>query len=68
MIDCIHTNASKIPKWKYEEIEKKVVDLYIEQQIHKLPIDPFAIIKTRGYIMVPFSKLGDVVRPESEFR
>ena len=57
MIDTVQTKPSKIPPWKYAEIERKVVDLYIEQDIHKLPIDPFEIIKKRGYILVPFSKL-----------
>ena len=55
MIDTVQTKPSKIPSWKYAEIEKKVVDLYIEQNIHTLPIDPFEIIKKRGYILVPFS-------------
>ena len=57
MIDTVQTQASKIPPWKYAEIEKKVVALYLEQRIHKLPIDPFQIIQNRGYILVPFSKL-----------
>ena len=43
MIDTVQTKPSKIPTWKYAEIERKVVDLYIEQDIHKLPIDPFEI-------------------------
>ena len=38
------TFATKIPPWKYAEIEKKVVELYIEQGIHSFPIDPFEII------------------------
>ncbi len=67
MIDTDRINASKIPKWKYDEIEQKVVNLYIEQNIRKFPVDPFEIIKNRGYILIPFSKLGDVVRPESEY-
>ena len=57
MIDTVQTKPSKIPPWKYAEIERKVVELYVEQSIHKLPIDPFEIIKKRGYILVPFSKL-----------
>jgi len=65
MIDTVQTKASKIPSWKYAEIEKKVVALYIEQNIHKLPIDPFQIIQNRGYILVPFSKLGLNLSEES---
>ena len=29
----------KIPPWKYEEIEKSVANLYVEQGINKLPRD-----------------------------
>ena len=57
MIDTVRTNSSKIPSWLYAKIERKVVDLYIEQGITEIPIDPFEIIKKRGYILVPFSKL-----------
>ena len=57
--------AVKIPPWKYAEIEEKVVELYVEQGIHSLPIDPFAIIKQRGYVMVPFSKVDGSDRPEA---
>lgn len=58
------TFATKIPPWKYAEIEKKVVELYIEQGIHSFPIDPFEIIKQRGYILTPFSKFDNSNRPE----
>ena len=58
------TFATKIPPWKYAEIEKKVVELYIEQGIHSFPIDPFEIIKRRGYILTPFSKFDNFNRPE----
>lgn len=47
----------KIPPQKYEEIEKKVVELYTAQGIHSVPINPFEIIKNRGYVLVPFSKV-----------
>lgn len=57
MIDAVQIRPSRILSWKYEEIERKVVDLYIEQNIHSLPIDPFEIIKKRKYEFVPFSKL-----------
>lgn len=59
MIDTARTSAIKIPSWKYDEIEKKVVDLCVEQGVHKLPIDPFIIIKNRGYILIPFSKFSN---------
>ncbi len=57
MIDTARVNPSKIPSWMYDEIERKVVDLYKEQGITEVPINPFEIIKKRGYILVPFSKL-----------
>ena len=66
MIDENHATSSKIPKWKYEEIEKKVLSLYTELNIRKLPIDPLAITRKLGYILVPFSKVGEAVEPQSE--
>lgn len=56
IIELTKINETKIPPWKYEEIERKVANLYIEQDIRSLPIDPFPIIKKRGYILIPFSK------------
>lgn len=64
IIELTKINRTKIPPWKYEEIERKVVNLYIEQNIHRMPIDPFAIIRNRGYILVPFSKFNKENRPE----
>lgn len=61
MIDTVHTNPSKIPSWMYDKIERKVVDLYIEQSITEIPINPFEIIKNRGYVLVPFSKLQNTL-------
>lgn len=55
---------AEIPKWKYREIESKAVELYIEHKIQNLPINPFDIIKDKGYILVPFSKLEECARPE----
>ena len=48
------TPGAKIPPWKYEEIERRVVKLYEEQHINKFPIDPFEIVKKRGYMLIPF--------------
>lgn len=56
--------ATKIPSWKYAEIEKKVVDLYSELGIHNFPIDPFEIIKKKGYILTPFSKFDSATNPD----
>lgn len=53
----------KILAWQYEEIEKLVVKLYKEQNIRSVPIDPFEIVKNRGYITVPFSRFKNK-RPE----
>lgn len=58
MIGTDKVVASKIPKWRYDEIERKVVDLYIEQDIHSLPLDPFKILEKRRYKLIPFSKFG----------
>ena len=49
----------KIPAWKYTEVEVLVAKLYKELQIKSLPIDPFEIIKKRGYELIPFSKMGE---------
>lgn len=57
MIDYECANTIKIPSNQYKRIEKKVVDLYIEQGINHFPIDPFVIIRKRGYELIPFSKV-----------
>lgn len=62
------TPGAKIPPWKYEEIERRVVKLYEEQHINKFPIDPFEIVKKRGYMLIPFSKFKKGTRPEKAER
>lgn len=57
------TPGAKIPPWKYEEIERRVVKLYEEQHINKFPIDPFEIVKKRGYMLIPFSKFKKALVP-----
>lgn len=64
MIDNESTIDVKIPSWKYEDIERRVTKLYEEQNINRLPIDPFDIINKQGYILIPFSKFGKGTRPE----
>lgn len=59
-----NTFAIKIPAWKYAEIEKKVVELYIKQKVCSFPIDPFEIIRVKGYRLIPFSKFNNGNRPE----
>ena len=54
MIDTVQTKPSKIPTWKYAEIERKVVDLYIEQDIHKLPKRTKNFIRRRKEFSVKF--------------
>ena len=61
MIDTQHISQFRISYSKYEEIERKVVDLYVEQDIRTIPIDPFEIIKKRNYKIIPFSTLSDTV-------
>lgn len=64
MISSDKVVASKIPQWRYAEIEKKVVNLYIEQDIHSVPINPFKILEKRGYVLIPFSKFDKDNSPE----
>ena len=64
MIDVEPISALKIPPWKYKEIESKVVDLYLEQDIRKIPLDPFEILKQRGYVLLPFSKFNSFNYPD----
>lgn len=47
-----------LPQWKKEEIERKVLDLYLKHGVDSLPIDPVKIIKERGYELVSFSKIN----------
>lgn len=55
MIDKSETLYVQIPKRRYTEIEKKVVELYKECGIKNIPINPFLVIKKRGYIIKPYS-------------
>lgn len=64
MIDYEVIIVARIPPGKYEEIERRVVDLYVEQDIHNMPIDPFNIIKNRGYALIPFSTFNPNNRPD----
>ena len=61
MIDTTQPTPSKIPSWKYAEIERKVAELYEQQNIHSFPIDPFQIIKNLGYILVSFSQIDETM-------
>lgn len=62
MIDKDEIFIPKIPHGKYADIEEKVAQLYKEQNICTLPIDPFGIIKNRGYQLIPFSRLDNAGR------
>ena len=64
MIDNESACDAKIPSWKYEDIERRVTKLYEEQSINRLPIDPFEIIKKRGYMPIPFSAFEKGDLPE----
>lgn len=50
MIDNDKLIMFKIPQWRYDEIEKKVVEMYVEQGIHSFPIDPFKILEKRDIL------------------
>lgn len=62
--DC--KKESKMTSWLYEKIERKVVALYVEQGICSLPIDPFAIIKKRGYILVAYNKVNHPTQKDGD--
>lgn len=64
MIDNDKLIMFKIPQWRYDEIEKKVVEMYVEQGIHSFPIDPFKILEKKGYTLIPFSRFCIEERPE----
>lgn len=51
--------ASLLPRM-YEGIENRVVELYKELGINKLPIDPFKIAKQKDYKLIPFSTNGKI--------
>lgn len=50
-------NQLKLPKKMYDRIESKVVELYVELHICKIPIDPFDIIQRKGFILNKYSSL-----------
>lgn len=56
----------RIPPHYYERIERKVVALYVEQGICSIPIDPFAIIKKRGYILVEYNKINHPTKKDGD--
>lgn len=46
-----------LPSSLYREIEIRVVDMFYQNSIHTVPIDPFEIAKNEGFVLVPFSEL-----------
>lgn len=50
--------AIRLPSKMYNIIEEKVVSLYKELNITKVPIDPFNIAKQKGFIVKPFSQFN----------
>lgn len=50
MISDCEYNDIKLPYKVYQRIEERVTALYIEQNINKVPINPFDIADRRGYI------------------
>ena len=57
MFDEDKAGGALLTKKKYAHIEKKVVDLYIELKLKRHPLNPFAIAKDCGYIVLPYSSL-----------
>lgn len=62
MISDCEYNDIKLPYKVYQRIEERVTALYIEQNINKVPINPFDIADRRGYIVKPFSALNKQAR------
>ncbi len=52
----------KLPKKVYAKIEMAVTKLFLELSIGTYPIDPFEIIKRKGYILRTYSELSDQKR------
>lgn len=46
-----------LPPSLYREIEQKVVEMFLRNNVHYVPIDPFEIAQKEGYELIPFSKL-----------
>ncbi|MBQ8374867.1 MAG: ImmA/IrrE family metallo-endopeptidase [Clostridia bacterium] len=57
MFDEDKVGGALLTKKKYAHIEKKVVDLYVELDLSEHPLNPFAIAKYCGYVVVPYSLL-----------
>lgn len=57
MIEENETSYVQIPKRLYSMIEKKVVELYDECGVKTMPLDPFAVIEKKGYILRSYSNL-----------
>jgi Zn-dependent peptidase ImmA (M78 family) len=62
MINDCEYNDVKLPSKVYQRIEERVASLYVEQNINKVPINPFDIADRRGYIVKPFSDLNEQAR------
>ncbi len=52
----------KLPKKAYAKIEIAVTKLFLELNIGTYPIDPFEIIRRKGYILRTYSKLAEQKR------
>lgn len=51
-----------LPRKLYNEIEQKVVSLYVRHNIKIIPIDPFEIAAASDYILRPYSELNHEAR------
>lgn len=57
--ECEYIDRLILPSSLYREIEERVVDMFQKNNIHTVPIDPFAIAKKEGFEVIPFSKLKE---------
>ena len=62
MIDTETYGPAYLTYGDYDRIESAVVDLYVELNINKFPIDPFDIARKKGYTLVPYSQIPQEAR------
>lgn len=60
MIDEERCANESLPRSIYEKIEISVVELFRELLINEFPIDPFDIVRKKGWALIPYSKLDEM--------
>ena len=57
--------AGKVPHARCKEIEKEILYMFEECEIHSYPIDCFEICRKLHYVLRPYSKLDSYARQEA---